>query len=69
MRDARIFCMAGLWGKWIRPHREGELGIDDQDHVSGLGVSASQLVETFTIITTGPNPMVAAVYDRMSYPA
>lgn len=65
MRDARIFCMAGLWERWLRPPREGELGLDDSDPVSGLSVSASQIVETFTIITTEPNPMVAAVHNRM----
>ena len=64
-KDGGFFCMAGLWEKWIRPHREGEFGLDDQDQVAGLDVSASHLVETFTIITTEPNPMVAAVHNRM----
>lgn len=54
-----FFCMAGLWGKWIRPHVEGELGLDD------TGPQASQVVETFTVITTTPNEMVAAVHSRM----
>jgi len=51
--------MAGLWEKWLRPHREGELGLDD------TGPAVSQIVETFTIITTEPNTMVAAVHNRM----
>jgi putative SOS response-associated peptidase YedK len=51
--------MAGLWEKWVRPHRSGELGLDD------TGPSVSQVVETFTVITTTPNPMVAAVHNRM----
>jgi putative SOS response-associated peptidase YedK len=54
-----FFSMAGLWKKWLRPHREGELGLDD------TGPSISQEIETFTIITTTPNPMVAKVHDRM----
>ena len=57
--------MAGLWEKWIRPPSTDELALDDPDQVSGLSASASQLVETFTIITTEPNPMVAAVHNRM----
>ena len=51
--------MAGLWEKWVRPPRIGELDLDDD------GPSAGQIVETFTIITTEPNPMLAAVHDRM----
>ena len=58
-KDGGFFCMAGLWEKWHRPHREGELGLDD------TGPSVDQTVETFTIITTEPNPMVAAVHNRM----
>ena len=58
-KDGGFFCMAGLWEKWHRPHREGELGLDD------TGPSIDQTVETFTIITTEPNPMVAAVHNRM----
>jgi putative SOS response-associated peptidase YedK len=58
-KDGGFFCMAGLWEKWIRPHREGELGLDD------TGPSISQIVETFTVITTTPNAMVAKVHDRM----
>jgi putative SOS response-associated peptidase YedK len=53
-KDGRIFCMAGLWGRWIRPHRDGELGLDD------TGPNLSQIVETFAIVTTGPNPQATA---------
>ncbi len=59
-KDGGFFCMAGLWEKWIRPPRADELALDDPDQVS-----ASQMIETFTIITTEPNPMVAAVHNRM----
>jgi putative SOS response-associated peptidase YedK len=58
-KDGGFFCMAGLWEKWIRPQREGELGLDD------TGPSISQIVETFTVITTTPNAMVTKVHDRM----
>lgn len=58
-KNGGFFCMAGLWEKWHRPHREGELGLDD------TGPSIDQTVESFTIITTEPNVMVAKVHDRM----
>ncbi len=51
--------MAGLWDRWIRPHKEGELGLDD------TSPSVSQVVETFTIITCEPNLMAAKVHTRM----
>ena len=59
MNDNRFFCLAGLWERWIRPHQEGELGLDD------TGPSVSQIIETFTIITTEPNVMCAKVHNRM----
>ena len=59
MVDNRFFCMAGLWERWMRPHQEGELGLDDP------GPNPSQIVETFVIITTEPNPMAAKVHNRM----
>ena len=58
-KDGGMFCMAGLWETWHRPHNDGELGLDD------TGPNLNQIVETFTIITTKPNPMVAKVHDRM----
>jgi putative SOS response-associated peptidase YedK len=33
--------------------------------MADTGPAISQFVETFTIITTEPNPMVAAVHNRM----
>lgn len=50
-KDGGFFCMAGLWEKWIRPPRSGELNLDDTEP------TASQVVETFTVITTMPNRM------------
>ncbi|MEI6078067.1 MAG: SOS response-associated peptidase [Verrucomicrobiota bacterium] len=57
-KDGGFFCMAGLWEKWHRPPRMDEFDLGDD-------AAAGQVVETFTIITTEPNPMVAAVHDRM----
>ena len=59
LKDDGLFCMAGLWDRWVRPPRYGELALDDDVPV------ASQVVDTFTLITTEPNPMVAAVHTRM----
>jgi putative SOS response-associated peptidase YedK len=59
MADDRFFCMAGLWERWIRPHQEGELGLDD------TGPNLNQIIESFTIITTEPNLMAAKVHNRM----
>jgi putative SOS response-associated peptidase YedK len=58
-KDGGFFCMAGLWERWVRPHVEGELGLDD------TGPQVGQIIESFTVITTTPNPMVAAVHNRM----
>jgi putative SOS response-associated peptidase YedK len=60
MKDGGLFCFAGLWDKWIRAPRTQELLLADDD-----GPQPGQIVETFTIITTAPNEMVAAVHDRM----
>jgi putative SOS response-associated peptidase YedK len=60
MKGGGFFCMAGLWEKWIRLPRSGELELGD-----GKEPAASQVVESFTVITTTPNPMVARVHDRM----
>ena len=58
MKEGGFFCMAGLWEKWIRPARTGELDLGDD-------TAAGEVLETFTVITTEPNAMVAKVHDRM----
>jgi putative SOS response-associated peptidase YedK len=61
MRDNSFFCFAGIWEKWLRPPKSGEFIFDtDLDTPP-----PSQVVETFSIITTAANPMVSAVHDRM----
>jgi putative SOS response-associated peptidase YedK len=52
--------MAGLWERWIKPPRSGELEFNDLDETP-----PSRVIETFSIITTTANPMVAAVHERM----
>lgn len=58
-KDGGFFCMAGLWERWTRKPKTEELALGDAEPL------ASQVVESFTVITTTPNPMVAAVHDRM----
>ena len=53
------FCFAGLWERWLRPHQDGELGVDD------TGPNLSETVESFTIITTKANIAIAPLHDRM----
>jgi putative SOS response-associated peptidase YedK len=61
MKDRGPFCFAGLWEKWIRPPQAQEFLIDDD----GDAPQPSRVIETFTLITTTPNEMAAAVHDRM----
>lgn len=61
MKDGGPFCFAGLWERWIRPPQAQECLIDDE----GDAPQPSRVVETFTIITTTPNEMAAAIHDRM----
>ncbi len=61
MKDKSFFCMAGIWGKWIKPPARGEFAFDDE----GDTPAPSRVFETFSIITTEANPMVAAVHERM----
>jgi putative SOS response-associated peptidase YedK len=60
MRDNSFFCFAGIYEKWIRPPKEGEFEFGDLDEPP-----PSRVIETFSIITTTANEMVAAVHDRM----
>ena len=60
MKDKSFFCMAGLWERWIKPPAHGEFEFNDLDEPP-----PSRVIETFSIITTEANPMVAAVHERM----
>jgi putative SOS response-associated peptidase YedK len=61
MKDKSFFCMAGLWERWIKQPERGEFSFDND----GDTPPPSRLIETFSIITTTANPMVAAVHERM----
>ncbi|MHB9285477.1 SOS response-associated peptidase [Halobacteriales archaeon Cl-PHB] len=61
--DGRPFAMAGLWTRWRPPETQAGLG----EFASDSGPDADpDLVETFTIVTTEPNEVVAELHDRMA---
>jgi putative SOS response-associated peptidase YedK len=59
LKSGEVFCFAGLWEKWGKPpsHEFEDTDLDEP--------APSQVVETFTIITTAANPEIAALHDRM----
>jgi len=60
--DDRPFAVAGLWERWDEPTRQtglAEFGI-------GGASEESSTLETFTIITTEPNDLVADLHHRMA---
>jgi len=60
--DDRAFAMAGIWSRWEPPSRQtglGEFGAGD--------VSADpDPVESFAVVTTEPNDLVADLHHRMA---
>jgi len=60
MKDDSIFCMAGIWEKWIRPPKDGEFVLDDLNEPE-----PNRVIESFAILTTTANKMVQRVHDRM----
>lgn len=49
LRDNALFAFAGLWSRW-RPTGDGQ---------------GERPVDTFTILTTVSNPLIAPIHDRM----
>lgn len=63
LADERPFAMAGLYDRWRPP--DAQAGLDA--FVDGDGPDADPDVrETFAIVTTEPNAVVADLHDRMS---
>ncbi|MBB6645437.1 SOS response-associated peptidase [Halobellus ruber] len=60
--DDRPFAMAGLWDRWEPTHTQTGLG----DFGGGGGASEADAVESFTVITTEPNDVVADLHHRMA---
>jgi putative SOS response-associated peptidase YedK len=59
--DDRPFAMAGLWERWTPPTRQTGLG-----EFGGGDDGGSDTVETFTVVTTEPNAVVADLHHRMA---
>jgi len=62
--DDGLFAMAGLWERWDPTTAAGG-GQTDLDAFTENGGVSSELLETYTIITTDPNETVGAIHDRM----
>jgi len=61
--DDECFAMAGLWERWTPPQTQTGLG----DFGGGSGPSGDpDPVETFTVLTTEPNDLVADLHHRMA---
>ena len=59
--DDRPFAMAGLWERWRPPTRQTGLG-----EFGGGDTGETELVETFTVVTTEPNAVVSDLHHRMA---
>ncbi len=60
--DDEPFALAGLWTRWRPP--QTQTGLDA--FAAGGPDGEPDLVETFTILTTEPNDVVAPLHDRMA---
>ncbi|WP_435067275.1 SOS response-associated peptidase [Haloplanus sp. C73] len=59
--DGRPFAMAGIWSRWQPPTRQTGLG------EFGTGtVSDPEPIDTFAIVTTEPNDLIADLHHRMA---
>lgn len=61
--DDRPFAMAGLYDRWIPETTQTDLG-DFGD--ASADEEGGDVLETFTVITTEPNDLVADLHDRMA---
>ena len=67
--DDRPFAMAGLYERWKPPEPETtQTGLDAFGGGSGAGSADDDAgpVETFTVVTTEPNGLVADLHHRMA---
>lgn len=63
--DDEPFALAGLWTRWRPP--TAQAGLDAFAGGSGEGdADEPALRETFTILTTEPNAVIAPLHDRMA---
>ncbi|WP_256289824.1 SOS response-associated peptidase [Halobellus inordinatus] len=62
--DDRPFAMAGLWERWEPSHTQTGLG--DFGGGNSAESDGDDAVESFTIVTTEPNDVVADLHHRMA---
>jgi putative SOS response-associated peptidase YedK len=58
MKDRTQFCFAGVWETWIKPP-------DKQGDLFETKSTNNIAMDTFTILTTHPNALMAELHDRM----
>ena len=58
LKDRSQFCFAGVWETWAKPP-------DKQRDLFEVTASSETMMETFTILTTRPNSLLAKMHDRM----
>jgi putative SOS response-associated peptidase YedK len=62
--DDRPFALAGLWERWRPP--QVQTGLDAFGGGAGADDADDGVVESFTILTTEPNDLVADLHHRMA---
>jgi len=60
--DDRPFAMAGIWSRWQPPTRQTGLG----EFGNGGASKDPDPIDTFAIVTTEPNELVADLHHRMA---
>ncbi|WP_263018346.1 SOS response-associated peptidase [Natronobiforma cellulositropha] len=62
--DGRPFAMAGLWERWLPATTQ--TGLDAFGGGVGSDEGGDGTLETFTVVTTAPNALVADLHHRMA---
>ena len=59
LKSGEPFCFAGLWDRWVKPPAASKFDTDLDE------APASEMIESFTIITRAANAAIAPLHDRM----
>ncbi|APW97625.1 DUF159 family protein [Halobiforma lacisalsi AJ5] len=66
LEDDRPFAMAGLWERWEPDEATTQAGLDAFGGGSDDAGREDGPLETFTVVTTDPNDLVADLHHRMA---